>query len=385
MANAALSDAAVSDVGRRIPTLDGLRGSAAIMVVLSHYFGELEHGVRGLMFGWVAVDIFFVLSGFLIGKLILERQHHGNFFAVFYARRFFRIIPPYVLTIVVVAALVSVLPSTWTDAPVRFPIWSYLAFVQGFYMVTTQSIGAHWLGPTWTLAVEEHFYLLAPAAIVFAPRRWLTTSLIAVGVAAVAFRAAIYFGGLGSDMMALALLPGRADLIIWGILAAVAIKNKDIQWARHMLGLRLTPIVTLVIAFILRLIGEPLFQVFAPAMVGLGCTAFMLCLVLGTPEAERFNSPVLRFLGDKAYCIYLTHLPILGLMHGLILGTKPDLATPAQWLVTFATLPICLLVGWAMTRFLEEPLTAYGRTWRWAASPRPGPALKSDAVLPVKV
>jgi peptidoglycan/LPS O-acetylase OafA/YrhL len=57
---------------------------------------------------------------------------------------------------------------------------------------------------------------------------------------------------------------------------------------------------------------------------------------------------------------------VLGLMHGLILGTKPDVATPSQWLVTVAALPVCTLVGWGMTRLIEEPITAYGRSWRWS-------------------
>ena len=114
----------------RILALDGLRGCAAVMVVLSHYFGEVRHGVSAMMFGWIGVDIFFVLSGFLIGKLILDRERHGNFFQVFYIRRFFRIIPPYVLTVAVIGLLIAVLPAAWSEAGARFPLWSYLTFVQ---------------------------------------------------------------------------------------------------------------------------------------------------------------------------------------------------------------------------------------------------------------
>ena len=61
-------------------------------------------------------------------------------------------------------------------------------------------------------------------------------------------------------------------------------------------------------------------------------------------------------------------------MHGVILGTRPDLVTPAQWLVTVAALPVCVLVGWGMTRLIEEPLTRYGRTWRWSPEVRGRPA-----------
>jgi peptidoglycan/LPS O-acetylase OafA/YrhL len=323
-----------------------------------------------MMFGWIGVDIFFVLSGFLIGKLILDREHHANFFQVFYVRRFFRIIPPYVLTVAIVALLIGVLPSAWTDAQLRFPLWSYLTFLQGIFMTLTGAIGAHWLAPMWTLAVEEHFYLLAPAAIVLTPRRWLVPSLILVAIAAVMFRAAVYFGGAGSEMMALALLPGRADVLVWGMLAALGLRNKAIVWPRYMMALRLTPVLSLVTAILIRAIDLPLFQVLGPSVVGLGCAAFILCLVIGAPEAERFRSKGLRFFGDNAYCLYLTHLPVLGLMHGLLLGALPDLATPGQWLVTLAAVPVCVLVGWAMTRLIEAPLTRYGGTWRWSASVR---------------
>ena len=360
---------------RRITTLDGLRGLAAIMVVVSHYFAELPGGISALMFGWIGVDIFFVLSGFLIGKLILERQHHSNFFSVFYVRRTFRIIPAYVVTVVALFVLIDRLPAEWTDAETTFPLWSYLLFVQNFYMASTGSMGAHWLAPTWTLAVEEHFYLLIPAVIVFTPRRWLTSVLIVTAIAALIMRAAIFYGGL-SELAAFVLLPGRADTLICGLLAAIAFKSGLIDWQRLIPAMRIFPIAALVATILARLISPELFNVLGPLFVGAGCAVYILCIVLGTPEAQRYHSKVLQFFGNNGYCLYLTHLPILGLMHGLILGAKPALITPAQWMVTLAALPICVLVGWAMTKLIEEPLTHYGRTWHW--SPQ-APALPLDA------
>ena len=90
-------------------------------------------------------------------------------------------------------------------------------------------------------------------------------------------------------------------------------------------------------------------------------------VVRGAPEAERFNARMLRYIGDNAYCLYLSHLTVLGLMHGLILGRRPDLQTPAQWAVTLTALPVCLVVGRLMTRYIEEPFMAFGRRWRWGA------------------
>jgi len=362
---------------RRIPALDGLRGAATIMVIVSHYFGELGHGLSFTMFGWIAVDIFFVLSGFLIGKLILEKQHHANFFTVFYARRFFRLIPAYLITIVVVDALIGWAPPAWGGGGhVLFPEWVYFTFLQGVFMTKTGSIGAHWLAPTWTLAVEEHFYLIVPALIVLTPRRLLPCVLIATALASVGLRIAIYFGGFANEMVSLVLLPGRADLLVFGVLGAVAVRSGGFALARIEPLMRWTLPVTLFAVSGLKLYDDRAFFVFNPVLLAIGSTAYLICIVRNLPEARRFQSRTLRFFGDNGYCLYLTHLPVLGLMHGLILGTEPDLVTPFQWMVTFATLPVCVLVGWGMTQLVEAPLTRYGRTWRWSAALRsPDPTL----------
>jgi peptidoglycan/LPS O-acetylase OafA/YrhL len=84
---------------RRIPALDGFRGLMTIAVVVSHYFGEVPHGFAAVSFGWIAVDCFFVLSGYLIANLILDKMDRANFFSVFYVRRFCRTLPCYFLCV----------------------------------------------------------------------------------------------------------------------------------------------------------------------------------------------------------------------------------------------------------------------------------------------
>jgi peptidoglycan/LPS O-acetylase OafA/YrhL len=355
---------------RRVVALDGLRGLMAILVVVSHYLGEVPHGVRFTMLGWIAVDMFFALSGYLVGKLILEREQHANFFTVFYVRRFCRTIPPYLVTVIVLFVLLACIERPWVDADTRFPLWSYLSFSQNFFMIATGSIGAHWLAPTWTLVVEEHFYLLIPALMVFVPRRRLVAVLLGIVAAAVLWRIAICHSHLLPDMAALVLLPSRADVLVCGILAAVAVKTPGIPWQRLQLPLRLLPIAMLVGMIGLKLLENGSFETLAPLLAAIGCATFILTVVLGAPEAKRFHAPVLRFFGDNGYCLYLTHLPVLGLMHGILLGTRPDLETPYQWLVTIAALPLCTLIGWGMTRLIEEPCTACGRSWRWSAARR---------------
>jgi peptidoglycan/LPS O-acetylase OafA/YrhL len=236
-------------------------------------------------------------------------------------------------------------------------------------MATTHSIGAHWLAPTWTLGVEEHFYLLIPVTIVFLPSRWLVPALISVGMASLGLRLAIFLGD-GNAYIAYALLPGKADALACGLLAASAFQADGIPWSRIIPVLRIAPIIILLACGLLHPASLPLFDAVMPLLIAIACSAYLLCIINGTPGARVYDSKTLQFFGNNGYCLYLSHLPVLGIMHGLILGTEPDLATSARWLVTIAALPVCVLVGWGMTKLIEEPLTAYGRTWRWSTSTR---------------
>jgi peptidoglycan/LPS O-acetylase OafA/YrhL len=366
--------AGVAAVGeaRRIVALDGLRGLMTVFVVISHFFAELPGGLNALMFGWVGVDMFFVLSGFLVGKLILEKSPHANFFSVFYVRRFLRTVPAYLVTVLVVFALLRFCDPAWSDADGALPLWSYLTFTQSFLMVSRETIGAHWLAPTWTLAVEEHFYLIVPALIVFTPRRWLVATLSGVVVGVLILRFAIYQGGFASPIAALVLLPGRADLLAFGILAAIAVTRHGFLRVRFDLALRIVPLAALISILVMQAFGGTLFEVYGSLAMSIGCASYLLSIVRGAPEAKRLESRWLQFLGNNSYCIYLTHLPVLGLMHGLILGGRPALTSPAQWMVTLVATPVCILVGWAMTKAIEEPLTRYGRSWRWSPQTRVG-------------
>ena len=113
--------------------------------------------------GWLAVKMFFALSGFLVGRLILERMTCENFFVVFYVRRFCRTLPVYFFCVLLVYLCMHLLGSPqWMDIGNEFPLWSYLTFTQNFFMISTDSIGPRWLAPTWTLSVEEQFYIFAP-------------------------------------------------------------------------------------------------------------------------------------------------------------------------------------------------------------------------------
>jgi len=367
---------------QRLVALDGLRGLMTILVVISHYFGAVPHGIAALMVGWIAVDMFFVLSGFLVGRLILDKQHNDNFFTVFYARRVFRTLPIYFVCLVINAVLLSIFTGSWVDADGSFPIWSYFVFAQNFYMAAANGIGAHWLAPTWTLTIEEHFYLLIPALFFIVPRNRIAGVLTALAVAAVAARAGtLALFAPHSTVAASVLLPNRADVLVMGLLAAVVIRSK-LPWPRLDLSLRVAPILLLLAtAAITQFAGRHAFIVFGPLLTAIACAAFLLSLVRGAPEAKRFTGKFLGFCNTTSYAVYLIHLPVLGLMHGLLLGTRPDIATPLQFAVTLAALPVTVFVAWVLTVLVERPLTEFGRTWKWSGRLRA--SAEATTVAPV--
>src|SRR5947209_8320002 len=152
---------------RRVKELDALRGIAALVVVLGH-IGAL-HGSFKVPYSWTAVDLFFVLSGFLITSILLRHEPTGPFFASFYARRGLRIWPIYYLSLLALAAINPWLPTPYAlDGMPQF-----LTYTQTSFMYWTNDVrpGLHALDHTWTLAIEEQFYLIWPALVFLAGRK----------------------------------------------------------------------------------------------------------------------------------------------------------------------------------------------------------------------
>jgi peptidoglycan/LPS O-acetylase OafA/YrhL len=355
---------------QRVLALDGLRGLLTILVVVAHFFGEVPNGIRGLAFGWFAVSAFFVLSGYLVGGQAIEKIDRANFLFVFYMRRICRTWPIYLLSVGFVFACMSIFDGhPWAQDAKALPLWSYFSFSQNFLMAAHDSSGAYWLTPTWTLTVEEHFYLLVPAMFLLVPRRLLMPACCVAILASLIFRTLVFKAGLMPQMAGLTLLPGVADGLLCGLIAAILIKSPGVNWARYDTLLRSAAIIALLTTMALKLFGSEhntAFYIWSPLVVSIGCAMYILAAVCGSPEGKRLEHKFYRFFGANSYSIYLTHLPVLGLMHGLILDAKPDIATPAQFAVTVAALLVSTLVGWLLTLYVEHPITSYGRTWKWS-------------------
>src|SRR5689334_22476730 len=161
----------------RLPGLDLLRAIAVIWVMLFHSFlvGGLGTDFAWLSrYGWMGVDIFFVLSGFLIGRQVLAPLARGESmsYITFYRRRFFRIVPAFA----VVLALYALFPS-WREVEGMAPWWQFATFTLNL-LIDYTSVQA--FSHAWSLCVEEHFYLLFPLLAWWLTRRPSARVLVVV-------------------------------------------------------------------------------------------------------------------------------------------------------------------------------------------------------------
>jgi peptidoglycan/LPS O-acetylase OafA/YrhL len=173
-----------------IPELQGLRGLAVLAVVFYHcqprLLGTPVHYAS--LWGWAGVNLFFVLSGFLITSILLEARDKPHYFRNFYGRRALRIWPVYVLVLVVVY-----LSAPWFIGPtiaqaVKTAPWlAYIFFVQNLFHLALPPA----IGPTWSLAIEEQYYFLWAPIVRFLRRPWMLAAVLAAAlVASPAFRLA---------------------------------------------------------------------------------------------------------------------------------------------------------------------------------------------------
>lgn len=167
----------------RMHELDTIRGIAVLLVLFFHGFG-FRYGVQGLsglpklfvaatLPGWMGVNLFFVLSGFLITGILLDSKFNRDYFRTFYVRRALRILPLYYAVLFLLAVLTR---TGWVD---RHASWAYLGLSFFYLSNITELFGVpSQYTVLWSLAVEEHFYLLWPAAVrVLSRQRVLLVSL----------------------------------------------------------------------------------------------------------------------------------------------------------------------------------------------------------------
>jgi peptidoglycan/LPS O-acetylase OafA/YrhL len=352
----------------RILSLDGIRGLAVLSVVAFHTLrvkGDAP-GLLGLWraiqeSSWVGVDLFFVLSGFLITGILLDSKDQGGYFKNFYSRRTLRIMPLYyavlVVALIIVPAVIGVsrMPPLFSEL-LQNQIWLW-TYLQNYL----QARGPHalpGLGHFWSLAVEEQFYWFWPLVVYLLSRRNLFRLCVALCILEPLLRIALLHYGV-SPWALRQLTHTRLDTLLYGAMAALLLREANL--VRHRFLFYALPVLS--VAFLLIVACRVGFLPFeGKESVIFGYSALGLLFATGVYQAActrgRFYSLLstrfLRRFGTYSYAIYIFHWPVAQAYEAVTLQRLAFLPRPVAALCCFAVV-LCLSSGLAVASwFLFE-------------------------------
>jgi len=351
-----------------LPALDGLRAIAVLMVMCFHLH------LNGWSLGWAGVPLFFVLSGFLITSILLSAraQPLGSYLSTFYLRRSLRIFPLYYGYLAVNAVLMTVIGQPLDE------YWWYLSYLQNYQMALERN--SYWpgvVGHTWSLAIEEQFYLVWPFVVYFLPRR----ALLWTCVACVAGAPLVRLGFLAYDgniFMANLTLPSCIDMLAYGALLAVL--RAEGQGARvvvllGVLGAGLTGLAVLELGMAAFWSAAswtvPAFYLYtALALVG-GALIWYLAGSPGSVSARLLSWGPLRYTGKISYGLYIWHPLCFQIIERLVRDGRIPAAGPLRPL-------LALLLAFAVATlsfylFERVFLRLKDRVGAGTAAPAPAP------------
>lgn len=356
--------------GTRMPLLDGLRGVAIVLVVM-HNFSVLTHPgslsarllAAWLDRGWIGVQLFFVLSGFLITGILLDTQRAENHFRSFYIRRVLRIFPMYYLTLVVIFL---VMPTAWhgmslDKQPQLLSLWFFAS--NWFMPLAPPGPG---LPHFWSLAVEEQFYLMWPLLLYRRTPAQVLKICIAVALVALGTRAGLLLFTRLSPEAAYQFTLCRMDALAYGAMAAAYLRLPS-RVGRPPVAMRqwAWAAVAVLLAGALLTGGYGVFGLMRQTVgyTALGIAAALFLLACSQEDNRAFWQRPLRWrwlqaCGRYSYSMYVLHLPI-HLIGGIpLLKALGLLQHDGVW----PTLPYVLLgsllsfgVGAAFYHLVEAP------------------------------
>lgn len=356
----------------RFHGLDTLRATAILLVMLYHLnMQSLLPGLLGpvALVGWVGVDLFFVLSGFLIGSQLVKPYLNGATPSLkeFYARRAYRILPAYL----VVLFLYLTVP-LWKEAPGLYAPWQYVSFTWNLFLLHYPE--AHAFSHVWSLCVEEHFYLLLPLLLLVFMRRptaWKTLLLVLLIVlGGVVLRAWVLYhivlepsvpGAMhGLLMMKFIYYPtyARLDGLAMGVSLAI-VRTFRLSWwsriTRYGNLLFVCGLATVIWALRLCEFNYPSPDLPASVILAFPALAIGFGLMVASAVCDRGmlkrRVPGANLLAVLAYSLYLTHKSVAHATHQMF----PTLTAQADWRAVCIYFIACLSVATLLYFAVERP------------------------------
>lgn len=354
---------------KKLYGLDHLRAFAICIVFLFHYqipfFGHPEWLQSFAKFGWTGVDLFFVLSGFLISSQLFFQIKNGTkiSFKDFFLKRFFRILPLFWF----VAAIYFLVPM-FREREALPPLWKLLTFTQNFGL-NIQDFGTFSHG--WSLCVEEHFYFLLPIVLIFLQSTNLFRKSYWVLVVFFLFGFAIrfyswenlYLPNINKDNAWLfwhkfIYYPtyNRLDGLLIGVSIAAIYQflpnfwDKLSKFGNHFLALSL---LILMSAYFLCEEEQSFYaSIFGFPLIALGYGFMVLGSVCPTSFLYKWNSKFTTLIATLSYGIYLTHKGVIHLTQQLLLHFNVDINNNLTLIICILT---CVLIAYILHKVIEKP------------------------------
>lgn len=342
------------------PELTGLRALAALLVMFLHYWaagGAPRLAIAGLDMtplaaaGWVGVDLFFVLSGFLLARTPLPAL-------TFWRRRARRILPAFLVQLVLLFVIGWWLLGSPPATPGELAAQATLTF----NLWDTRTLNPVY----WSLPVEWDFYLLFPLLAVLLRRHpWRWTLAVLAGCVAFRLSCAAMLDAHGTDAIGYARwiiqLPARLDEFLFGMLAAQWLDRLQARWGPWLFAAGAAGL--LLIMWDAAAHGDVFARMIRPRVfwyhtaLGASCTLLVMGAALGPGRVVSWplRSRPLQLIGTISYSLYLWHLPIVT----ALVAASPERAVQIAWLLA----PVAAAaVSWLSWRFVERPFLRTSRS-----------------------
>lgn len=407
----------------RMLELDGLRGIAMLWVVLYHcWFLEVGTWWQNVLYtvpqlGLIGVEFFFVMSGFLITGILLRYRDSPNYLSGFYGRRVIRTLPLYFFFLAVVYYVIPAVPFLyerfhWFSSENSFEegrIWHWF-FLSNFWYARQGFFDAWYLNPTWSLAIEEQFYLVWPILVLAIPPRFLGRFILCVLAASVSIRVWLLMGDATATTV-FVFTPGRLDGIAIGCYLGVVAYSPGgvgsmVRWRRRLAWAGI-PLFAFGIVWVwffhenIRRGQDDLARFLQnPVFLGVGLLGVALCsgslvahMLVGREDGvprRWMRSPFLHFWAKYSYAMYLFHTPGYDVARRLMAGfyypwrerllgiPLPELDRPflrvvhqgEVFLFTLAVTTVFALITWnAFERHFLKLKTVFPYTPKAGSSP----------------
>jgi peptidoglycan/LPS O-acetylase OafA/YrhL len=376
-----------------MPTLDGLRGIAVLMVVFHNAGSAQVRATSRFMkalfythaYGWIGVQLFFALSGFLITGLLLEARGMGRAEALrsFWVRRALRIFPLYYATVLLLSLVTISRSGAAADFGSAGDLWWYWTYLSNWGQPRGHVISV--LAHFWSLSVEEQFYATWPLLVLFCrPRVVLRVSVALVAVSLV-LRIGLCSRGPGLQELIYENTFTRMDALALGAVAAVVARDATaLRRVAPFLGWAIVGSLAVLIAMVPFTRGfnsdDPLVQTLGYVLLSVLSAALVLWSVVneGVPRARFFQAPWLRWFGQYSYGIYVLHFPfevLLAHRLGPVINGSATIPAFLAWALheglVFTFGVGAALLSW---RFVEQPALAWRDRFASRPSSPDGPA-----------